>query len=91
MQCTQKKNYKQKAHQSIKNLKLLLLNVIVEIPCAGIYLTNAACGIRGRWVFPTFSFLNHSCLANSRWARYLTPRYRLTRLQVLGNKASGNS
>ena len=35
----------------------------------GIFLTNAAnmAPAQGRWIFPTFSFLSHSCVSNSRF------------------------
>ena len=35
----------------------------------GIYITNAAnmAPRTGRWLLPTFSFLSHSCVSNSRF------------------------
>ena len=40
----------------------------------GIYITNAAnmAPRTGRWLLPTFSFLSHSCVSNSRF--FISPR-----------------
>ena len=40
----------------------------------GIFLTNAAnmAPASGRWIFPTFSFISHSCVSNSRF--FISPR-----------------
>ena len=44
----------------------------------GIYLTNAAnmAPASGRWILPTFSFLSHSCVSNSRF--FISPEGEVT-------------
>ena len=53
----------------------------------GIFLTNAAnmAPAQGRWIFPTFSFLSHSCVSNSRF--FISPGGEVTVTAVVDIEA----